>query len=164
MPEENEYKINQKEVRALVVHCGDPRFQQPFQDFIQKQLGFQPGTYVPLVIPGGLSSMAAPETYPKQFKVLKDNITFYLDHFGSIKTIVLINHEDCKGYAVLKDKIGASLLGYAKDIISKQKIDLTTMVKLILEMPSAKANFRVYFAKFADDKHEKVIFEELLQK
>jgi len=146
--------------KAVVVHCGDPRFQLAFQDFIQKKLNYKPGEYVLLVIPGGISALVEPETLPKNFKVAKEQIQFFLDHFDSIKTVVLINHEDCKAYESLKDKIGQAFMKFAATMIQRQQIDLAKVMKF-LSASAFKVNFKAYFAKFKDDLHKEVVFEEV---
>lgn len=155
---------------ALIIQCGDPRFQEAFKLFVegdkaQGMLGFKPGSYVPLVIPGGISHLTEIYAFPKNFKVTKEQIEFFLDHFQTIKLIVLINHEDCAGYQELQKKIGASIfLRVVKNITERQKIDLLKVAHFLANLYKIKAHFKMYYAKFANPEHTKISFEEVLLK
>lgn len=161
---EGEYAIIKPHPKAVVVQCGDPRFQSAFQKFVEGQLNFKPGEYIPLVIPGGISALTEPETLPKHFKVAKEQIEFFLDHFNTIQTVVLINHEDCKAYESLKGRIGKSFLKFTTTMLERQQVDLGKVMKFFLSLSSFKVNYKAYYARFKDSDKKIVIFEEVTLK
>ena len=57
-------KLQSEAPSALVVHCGDHRFQAAFQEFLNRHLGLA-GNYDLLVIPGGPQSLTLVEYLPK---------------------------------------------------------------------------------------------------
>jgi hypothetical protein len=81
---------------AIVVHCSDPRFQRAFAEFIREELKLQDGSFIPLVISGGVGSLAEPLRLPKEFRFMKERLRMFLDRFESIHQLILINHEDCR--------------------------------------------------------------------
>jgi hypothetical protein len=89
------YKVDARPSQALVVHCGDPRFQSAFRLFITRELGFQ--NYTPLIIGGGVHAFGAQSFLPKNFKTLWGQIKFFVK-VGQVKQVVIINHEDCLWY------------------------------------------------------------------
>ncbi|MEK7497142.1 MAG: hypothetical protein AAB657_04570 [Patescibacteria group bacterium] len=152
--------------KALVVHCADVRFRKAFRNFIEGDsatgcLGFKEDEYVNLVIPGGVSSFTDVITLPKQFKVAKDQIGFLLNHFPTIDTVILINHEDCAAYKFLQEKIGSMFLRRFVSLLDRQKVDLVSAAKTVLEMDFVKANVRLFMAKFANPEHTQVAFNEI---
>jgi hypothetical protein len=46
------YWIETRPSDALVIHCGDPRFQAAFRRFITEELGIS--NYMPLIVGGGI--------------------------------------------------------------------------------------------------------------
>ncbi len=152
--------------KALAVHCADVRFRKAFRNFIEGDaskgcLGFGEEDYVNLVIPGGVSSFSEAMLLPKQFKVIKEQIEFLLDHFKSIDTVILINHEDCAAYKVLKEKIGNAFLRRVGSFLERQRIDLSEAAKAVMGINTFKARIRLFMAKFANEEHTQVTFEEI---
>jgi hypothetical protein len=93
------YKIDQASPQALVIHCGDPRFQTAFRRFVTEELGIK--SYTPLVIGGGAHSFGVRKFLPKNFKILWEQVKFFVKAQG-LKQVIVINHEDCKWYESLK--------------------------------------------------------------
>lgn len=152
--------------KALIVHCADVRFRKAFRNFIEGDgakgcLGFKEDEYVNLVIPGGVSCFTDVITLSKQFKVAKDQIEFLLKHFPTIGTVILINHEDCAAYKFLQEKIGSMFLRRFVSLLDRQKVDLISTAKTVLEMDFVKANIRLFMAKFANPEHTQVVFNEI---
>jgi len=114
-----------------------------------------------MVIAGGIVSLSEPLQLPKEFKFVKERIEYFLDHIKTIKLVVLINHEDCQYYNVAKDKLKNLFLRGFKDIIERQKVDLIKVAKAVMNFSSLKNNFKLYYAKFADEEKKKVVFEEI---
>ncbi|MDO8659965.1 MAG: hypothetical protein Q7K54_05215 [Candidatus Parcubacteria bacterium] len=124
--------------------------------------GLKEGTYVPLIIPGGISNFTEPEMLPKNFKVAKEQIQFFLDHFDSIKRVILINHEDCRGYESLKTRIGMAFLSRIGSMMDRQKLDLQKVAKILAAFSSGRVAFELYYAKFADGNHNSAVFEKIV--
>ena len=118
------YELINARPTAVVIHCSDPRFQKAFADFITQELHLGPGEYIPLVISGGVGSLAEPLRLPKEFKFIKERIGMFLDRFDTIDRIVLINHEDCRHYESLKEYLGALFLRHVPTLVERQKSDL----------------------------------------
>jgi len=154
------YEITTETPQAIVIYCSDPRFQSAFEKFVEEGLSFKKGTYIPMVIAGGIVSLSEPLQLPKEFKFVKERIEYFLDHIKTIKLVVLINHEDCQYYNVAKDKLKNLFLRGFKDIIERQKVDLIKVAKAVMNFSSLKNNFKLYYAKFAEEK-KKVVFEEI---
>jgi hypothetical protein len=89
---------------AVVITCGDPRFQSAFRQFIEGALGLTPGTYIPFTVAGGAGVFARPDTLPKEFKFMRDRIELLKRRFGSLKRVIGISHEDCAYYQELSQK------------------------------------------------------------
>ena len=146
---------------AIVVHCSDPRFQKAFGEFIKGQLGLKDGEYIPLVISGGVASLSEPLKLPKEFKFMKERIEYFLERFDSITRIVLINHEDCKHYDVLKDIIGGLFLRHAPTMVERQQRDLLGVAKTLLGLFRPNLKLDLYFARFLDADHKQIVFEAI---
>lgn len=156
------YDVVDSEPEAIVVHCSDPRFQKAFKEFINNELSMPEGKYVPLVISGGVGSLSEPLKLPKEFKFMKERIEQFLKRFGSIQRIVLINHEDCRHYEVIKSIIGNLFLNRVRDMMERQKIDLKTVSRTLLGLLGAKIEVQMYYARFADSDRKKIVFEKVL--
>ncbi len=104
------YKLDKASPQALVIHCGDPRFQTAFRRFITEELGIN--SYTPLVIGGGVHSFGARTYLPKNFKILWEQVKFFINVQG-LKQVIVINHEDCQWYQKLK--------GYHPTVDAKDK-------------------------------------------
>ncbi len=151
--------------KVLVIHCADVRFRRAFRSFIEGKaetgcLGLREEDYVNLIIPGGIASLTDILALPKQFKVTKEQIEFLLEHFPSITTVVLINHEDCAAYKMIKDHVGRSFLRNVSSMLERQKFDLVAVAKQALKLGNA-STFKLYMASFTNPAHTKVRFEEV---
>src|SRR5579859_1148629 len=89
--------------KALVIFCGDPRFQLPVKQFLEKDLGLKEGDFMPIVAAGGPASLSIGDVRPKEAKYLRESIAFYLDHFNEVHRVIVINHEDCAKYRDLEN-------------------------------------------------------------
>lgn len=165
------FPLTESDPKTLVVHCGDPRFQNAFYRFITGPvegggLGLKPGEFVSLIIPGGIASLTNAVIMPKQHNVHKKEIVFYAQHFENIQTVVLINHEDCGTYRHLLGLFKSQFMKNVTDIPTKQRQDLLRISKEILAMPELKKKpeFKVYMANFSDEAHKNVVFQEITAK
>jgi hypothetical protein len=146
---------------AIVVHCSDPRFQRAFAGFIKNELQLEEGKYIPLVVSGGIGSLSEPLKLPKEFRFMRERLRMFLDRFDSIKQIVLINHEDCRHYEALQNFIGKLFMQRFASMAERQRVDLKKVAKVLLDLSSARIETKLYYAKFADARKSKVVFEEV---
>lgn len=146
------------EPKAIILYCGDPRFLLATRSFIAEELGFTEGEYLPLSLPGGIASLSEPLALPKDFKVLKEGLQFYLEHMGSITEVILISHEDCRKYQALHEKLG-SLKIFKGPMEERQYADLRNVAVMASKLVARKITVRRYYARFANEEHTQVVFE-----
>lgn len=143
---------------ALVVHCGDPRFQGPISRFLEESLGLKDGDYVPLVVGGGVASLTVGDMLPKEAKYLREAVGFYLGHFNEISRVILVNHEDCGKYKALAKTMPLFLQWAAGKMSERQKADL---VKVAVALATQhRVTIETYFAAFTDETRTNVRFEK----
>ena len=146
------------EPKAIILFCGDPRFLSATTSFITEELGYKEGEYLPLSVPGGIASLSEPFALPKDFKVLKEGLQFYLEHMGSISEVILINHEDCRKYHALVEKLG--ILNKLRGTMAERQLDdLKKVGELASGLVARRIKVRQYYAKFANEEHTQVVFE-----
>ncbi|OHB65392.1 MAG: hypothetical protein A2Y76_10500 [Planctomycetes bacterium RBG_13_60_9] len=148
---------------AVVVYCGDPRFQTAFEPFIERELGLRRGQFIPFVVGGGAGVLANPERLPKEFKFMKDRFELIHRNFPPIKRVVLINHEDCIYYRMLAQRVP----GFLKDHVSKLRDrpgeDLDPIARVFHRL-LAHLGLRIelYYARFTNADHSQVTFDHVL--
>ena len=142
------YRIDEIPASAIVIHCGDPRFQKAFHSFLTEELKLE--NYIPIVIGGGIHSFGSSTFLPKNFKVLWEQIKFFVKEKG-VKRIVIINHADCQWYQKLQ--------GFALKIPLAEKLrsDLKSAASIISE-DFLGVGVDTYYA---DLKGKDIIFEEV---
>jgi len=147
-PRTHIYRLDRTPSEALVIHCGDPRFQSAFRRFITEELGFQ--NYTPVIIGGGLHAFGSQSLRPKNLKVLWEQIKFFVRHRG-LKKIIFINHEDCQWYA--------RMIGYRSpvDLPVLGRVDLQTAATKIAE-DFMGVDVRSFYAALDGDR---IVFEEM---
>ena len=94
-----ESKLHSEDPAALVVHCGDHRFQAAFYEFLNRQLGLG-GNYDLMVIPGGPQSLTLVEYLPKFSWASWRWFRFFVENH-EIGRLILIQHQDCAWYKSL---------------------------------------------------------------
>ncbi len=146
------YPLVETHPRALVIHCGDPRFQKAFAEFIRNELQLQEGEYVPFVVSGGVASLSEPLRLPKEFKFMKERIEFLLGNFTTINRIVLINHEACRHYEMMKSVLGKLFLQHVSHMNERHVGDLKAVAKLLLGHASAHHQIELYYARITPDR------------
>ncbi|MGD0830796.1 MAG: hypothetical protein ABR907_07625 [Terracidiphilus sp.] len=146
------------EPKAIIIYCGDPRFLVATRSFIGEELGFTEGEYLPLSLPGGIASLSEPFALPKDFKVLKEGLQFYLEHMSSITEVILISHEDCRKYQALSEKLG-SLKMMKGPMAERQYADLRKVGVVASKLVARNIAVRRYYARFANEEHTQVVFE-----
>lgn len=135
------YEVSRDPAQALVIHCGDPRFQDAFRRFITEELGYR--NYVPIVIGGGVHAFGVQSFLPKNFKILWEQIKFFVKE-GRIRNVVIINHDDCAWYKKMK--------GYHPMVrlATRGKLDLVVAARTILR-DFAGVTVRSYWASLEGD-------------
>jgi hypothetical protein len=147
---------------AIVVYCSDPRLQQAFDEFIAGELGLAKGCFIPLVVAGGAGVLANPERLPKEFRFLKERFELFCSQFSSIKRIVLINHEDCKYYESLGQRVLGLLQGRCA-FADLPREDLKSIANIFVRLLShLGVGVELYYARFADKDHSRVTFEKVI--
>jgi len=147
---------------AVVVYCGDPRFQTAFEPFVERELGLPKGRYIPLVVGGGAGVLAYPERLPKEFKFMKDRFELIHRAFPSVKRAVLINHEDCIYYRLLAEKIPGFLTDGASKLRDRPGADLDLIAGVFDRLLSHFGFIpEFYYGRFASDDHSKVTFDRV---
>ncbi|MBU0983068.1 MAG: hypothetical protein KKA42_04310 [candidate division Zixibacteria bacterium] len=142
------YPLETRKPEALVIHCGDPRFQTAFRRFITEELGI--ASYAPVIIGGGVHAFGAQSFLPKNFKILWQQVKFFVKE-GGINQIIIINHEDCTWYDKMKG------YGSTLDLPLRGKLDLQTAARVILK-DFARVQVRTFWAGIDDGR---VSFREI---
>jgi hypothetical protein len=142
------YRLDETPSEALVIHCGDPRFQSAFRRFITEDLRIR--NYTPVIIGGGLHAFGAQSLRPKNLKILWEQIKFFVRQ-GGLTQIVFINHEDCQWYAKMKGHRSALELPVLG------RVDLQTAATQIAE-DFMGVDVRSFFAALDGDL---IVFEEI---
>jgi hypothetical protein len=84
---------------ALVIHCGDYRFQGAFYEFLNRNLNLNEN-YDLMVIPGGPLSLTLFEYLPKYSWASWKWFRFFVEQHG-IRRLILIQHQDCAWYKTM---------------------------------------------------------------
>jgi hypothetical protein len=79
-------------LEALVIHCGDHRFQTSFREFLTEHLGL--ASYALLAVPGGAHFVPFPHIMPKFVDAGMRSLSFHIKN-GKPRKLVLIGHDDC---------------------------------------------------------------------
>jgi len=135
----------------LRIACSDPRFRIAFKGFTIEHLGFQPGQFVPIDIGGGPAALAHEILLNRDFDFLMSQIKFFLGHFPTIKTVVLIGHQDCGYYKTIPDH---------PDLKDKEKRDLPRAVNSLRSRLSDDVQVLAYYASL---EYERIAFEDILE-
>jgi hypothetical protein len=136
------YHIEKEPPTAIVIHCGDSRFQKAFRSFIEEELGIE--HYVPIVVLGGIHSLGFKDLLPKHYKALFDQLKHLIKERG-IRRVVIINHEDCQWYERFSSWVLRRI-----PLPQKQVEDLRTAAESLLEH-FAKIDVETYYAELAGD-------------
>jgi len=149
-------KLVQMSPRAIVIHCGDPRFQAAFREFLASK-ALAEGFYIPLIIPGSIGNLVL-SLRPKHVKVITEQLNLYLHRYPNIR-IIVINHEDCKAYAATVEKFRAFI---PVTVFQKQKADLTLGAKAIAAIAKQHGGtptVELYMARIKEG--EEIVFERV---
>ncbi|MEK7540686.1 MAG: hypothetical protein AAB529_00375 [Patescibacteria group bacterium] len=153
---EQTYRAIKTEPTTLAIYCPDPKFQFAFNRFFMDDLNLVYGQFIPIVVAGGPGSLANPiMTIERQF--LSSQIIFFLRHFPSIKSIILINHEDCGFYGKI-----LNLSGKEKN---REKDDAPVAAKAVVNRIALEEingiEVAAFYAKFANADKKEIAFEKM---
>jgi hypothetical protein len=109
---------------TVVIHCSDPRFQLPFQDFLRGRLGLT--RYALIAVPGGPQFLTLAGYLPKFSWVGWRWVKFVMD-LSPVRRVILITHEDCRWYLDAR-------FGQHSDIQKKQLADLNAVRAALREL------------------------------
>ena len=146
--------------RVLAIFCGDPRFQGPIRQFLEREIGVKEGQYLPFVIRGGAASFTVGNFFPKETRYVTEGAVNYVNQFSSIDRVILINHEDCGKYKLLQ-KAAPFFFTAVKNMVDRQRLDLASVAQHLLGVFPRHLVIEQYFAKFADSNRTSVVFEKL---
>jgi hypothetical protein len=142
------YALETAPPEALVIHCGDPRFQKAFREFVTAELGIK--SYTPVIIGGGIHALGLQSFLPKNYKILWEQIKFFIKE-QKLRQVIIINHEDCAWYKKMRSYHPTI------EIPLKGMIDLRTSARTIMK-DFIGVNVRMFFAGLDGDK---VFFSEV---
>lgn len=134
---------------VLILRCSDPRFRIAFRDFTAEELGLAQGEFVPINVAGGPAALAHQKAKPEDFHYLMSQIKFFLEHFDTIRKVVLVGHQNCGYYKTIDHP----------DKEDKEKKDLPRATDILLHhMPGIKVES--YYARFSDESRAEIVFEK----
>lgn len=139
---------------ALVIHCADPRFQEAFRGFVREELGIR----IPMVIalPGVTSHFGMQAALPKNWNAMKSHLQTMTERHD-VGRVVIINHDDCKGYA----RIACHFGGLAK-IGEAQRKHLLGLAEFVRREFLPSAQFELYQAHIIGDPGQREVrFERI---
>jgi hypothetical protein len=152
-------QLNLEPPKALIIHCGDPRFQKAFREFKSEKLGLEEGQYIPLIVPGSVASLCVGTFLPKNLKIMREQIELLLKHYAT-ERIILINHEGCRSYGAMVAKLQHVL---TSDVNAKQMEDLefaAGLIRQISQRYGAHPKVELYMARVRKEDGE-IVFDRL---
>ena len=153
--QEKLYPLREGSPDALVICCSSPKFQEAFHDFVQEELGVK----MPAVIsiPGSAGAFGVRAFLPKHWYALRNQIEI-LTRGYQFSRIIVINHEDCKGYQSF-----ARWLGGLNKIPFVQKDHLKHIANFVKSEYLPNASFELYQANIVNrDRARCAQFERVL--
>ena len=133
------YPLRDGDTDGLVICCSSPSFSEAFHDFIHDELGMVKPTII--MIPGSAGSFGISGSLPKLWYALRNQVDL-LSQSYTFSRVVIINHDDCKGYQSF-----AKYLGGLEKLPFLQKSHLHHLSKFIQKELLPGATFELYFAK-----------------
>ena len=126
------YPLRDGDTDGLVICCSSPSFSEAFHDFIHDELGMVKPTII--MIPGSAGSYGISGSLPKLWYALRNQIDLLSQNYTFIR-VVIINHDDCKGYQAFAKHLG----GLAK-LPFLQRANLQHLSRFVQEefLPRAK--------------------------
>lgn len=154
-PHSDFYELIEGKPDALVIHCSDPRFQSAFHDFLRDELGITMPAVI--AVPGSTGSFGVQSFLPKNWYALRNQIKLMTEH-NDFPRVVLINHDDCKGYASI-----AHLFKGLTNLVSEQRKHLKALAGFIQKEFLSGAKFELYQARIINKDGKKYVdFEQVI--
>jgi carbonic anhydrase len=95
--------------------------------------------------------LAHPKARKSDHDFILGQIKFFLGHFPSLQTVIIVGHQDCGYYKTIENH---------DDPVDKERKDLPKAVKtLSRELPGITV--KAFYASFTDETMTAVIFEEV---
>ena len=123
--------------QALVIHCSDPRYQTPFQDFLHRGLNLH--SYGLIAVPGGPHFLTLVDYLPK-FSWAGWRWMKFLMGIARPERAILIAHDDCRWY------LDGGFWQHTGDVRRKQISDLAA-VRAGLQERFGNLPVESYFAR-----------------
>ena len=136
---------------ALVVHCGDHRFQAAFNEFLNQELSLG-GNYDLIVVPGGPQSLTLVEYLPKFSWASWRWFRFFVEKH-EISRLILIQHQDCAWYTSLPLHLHSS-----PQPRQRQEEDLRRIGQ-VLKKDFPEVRTELYFARW--DTSEQIVLDSI---
>lgn len=95
-------KLNGNPADALVIHCGDFRFQVALHEFLNRTLNLP--SYDLMVVPGGPLSLALADSFPKYQWASWQWLRFFVE-LHRLTRLILIQHQDCGFYKSMAEHL-----------------------------------------------------------
>jgi len=136
---------------ALVVHCGDHRFQAAFNEFLNKELGLG-GSCDLNEVPGGPQALTLAEYLPKFSWASWRWFRFFVQNH-EIGRLILFQHQDCSWYKSLPLHLHSS-----PEPRQRQEEDLRRIGQ-VLKRDFPKVKTELYFARWDDS--ERIVVDSI---
>lgn len=108
--------LKKEQVKSLILHCFDARFEWAMDGFIIQELCLDRGTYKVMQIPGGPAPLAYSQTLKRECDELAHQLLIVSEAFPYLDKIVLIMHGCCAYYHfVPMDEERKSVMHYERD-------------------------------------------------
>ena len=153
---EQTYRSLKAKPITLIIHCSDARFHFAFNCFFVNDLNLASGEFVQIVVAGGPASLANP-AMAKEMQFLNNQIVFFLKHFLSIKSVVLINHEDCGFYKLIPNPTNKKENRERDDALVAAKATADRIASERIQGVEVLA----FYAKFANADRSEIVFEKM---
>lgn len=147
--------IPQSEVKTLVIHCSDFRFQPQIDEFIHKGLGRE--SFDRIAVPGGSHFLLAGSLIPKLEFAGRKWTSFLTKKHTGINEVIIIGHEDCAWYM---EMLSPYLAGRVPDFLKSFMSNDLRKGREILKSMFREVSVLLFYARINDGNVE---FVEIAQ-
>jgi hypothetical protein len=127
--------------QALVIHCGDHRFQGCFREFLTEHLGLS--RYALVAIPGGPHFLPFEHIMPKFANAGMQSISFHVKRARPEK-LILVGHEGC---VFFKDRLQ---FFFPEDLLRDKQLANLRKSRAILQERFPSLPVETYYADSSD--------------
>ena len=128
--------------QAVVVHCGDHRFQECFREFLTEYLGVV--SYAVLSIPGGPHFLPFQQFMPKFASAGMQSISFHVKHARPDK-LILLGHDGC---VFFKERLQ---FFFAEESLREKQLANLRKSRMILQERFPGVPVETYYADSGED-------------